>query len=345
MTWIDFKALRQSLDFGTVLQHYGVRVKVRGDQVSGCCPLPTHPRRHSGKRTPSFSADLGRGIWQCFGCGAKGNVLDFAVRMEGRDPADPQQFRQAALVIQAAFFSQNGRIAPESMVNNSHGSFSAAPADNRPRRVNAPLGFELRDIDPKHPYLAARGLTPATIEHFGLGYCAHGLMRGRIAIPLHDQDGQLVGYAGRLVDDAVVNTGNPKYRFPSRRVRDCVLYEFRKSLFVYHGHAIREPVNDLVVVEGFPSVWWLWQNGQKNVVALMGATCSIEQAALIVGLVTPTGRVWAFPDGDEAGERCAASVLTQVAVHHFARWVKLTGRRQPTDYSPEELAAILGSTA
>ena len=84
-TWIDFKGLRKKLDFEQVLRHYGVEVKRKGNQHQGYCPLPNHQGK---KNSPSFSANLERGIFQCFGCGAKGNVLEFAAMMEKADPKD-----------------------------------------------------------------------------------------------------------------------------------------------------------------------------------------------------------------------------------------------------------------
>src|SRR5687768_9095953 len=94
--WIDFRELKQSLDFGRLLEHYRVEVKVKGERATAFCPLPTH---EGEKRSPSFSANLKRGIWQCFGCGAKGNVLDFAVCMEGLSPENPQHVRRVALML------------------------------------------------------------------------------------------------------------------------------------------------------------------------------------------------------------------------------------------------------
>jgi CHC2 zinc finger len=79
--------------------------KERGEQWHGFCPLPTH----EGKRqSPSFSANVGRGIWQCFGCGAKGNLIEFAARMEGLNPDDPGDFRKAALLLQKMFVGKDG---------------------------------------------------------------------------------------------------------------------------------------------------------------------------------------------------------------------------------------------
>ena len=61
--WIDFKALRAKLDFEAVLKHYGVEVKRKGNQHQGFCPLPNH---NGKKNSPSFSAQLEKGIFQCF---------------------------------------------------------------------------------------------------------------------------------------------------------------------------------------------------------------------------------------------------------------------------------------
>src|SRR5437868_14433097 len=92
--YVDFKELRKQLDFRDVLWHYRVELKLTGDQHHGFCPLPTHSGK---KKSPSFSANLKKGIWQCFGCGQKGNVLDFAVLMEAGDPKNGQDVRRVAL--------------------------------------------------------------------------------------------------------------------------------------------------------------------------------------------------------------------------------------------------------
>jgi len=75
-SWIDFKALRAKLDFEQVLRHYGVEVKRKGKQHHGFCPLPSHQGQ---KNSPSFSANLERGIFQCFGCGAKRQYFGFCL--------------------------------------------------------------------------------------------------------------------------------------------------------------------------------------------------------------------------------------------------------------------------
>jgi DNA primase len=330
--WIDFKELRAKLTFEQVLRYYGVEIKRSGNQHHGYCPLPNH----NGKRnSPSFSANLDKGIFQCFGCGAKGNLLEFAALMEKVDPKDGAAFRKVAGDLQKRFcpeLGDNAQAAPK-------------PAEKPPKAeaeelsvvVNAPLDFELKGLNYEHPYLLNRGFTQNTIDHFGLGFCSRGSLKDRVAIPLHDHTGTLIGYGGRVVDDTTINEDNPRYRLPSKRERDGKIFEFRKTLFLYNGFNIKAPVDDLIVVEGFTGVWWLTQNGFPSVVATMGADCSEKQAELIVSSVKPNGRVWIAPDGDKAGERHAQTLLTLISPHRFMRWVKMTDGSQPTDLSAEQL--------
>jgi DNA primase len=213
---------------------------------------------------------------------------------------------------------------------------ASQPAKNLPVVINPPLDFELQNLDPDHPYLKSRRFLPETIKHFGLGYCNRGLMKGRVVIPLHDTDDNLVGYAGRLADDLEVSEYNPKYKFPSSRERDGKLLEFRSSHLVYNANRLTWPMEDLIVVEGFPSVWWLTQHRYADCVALMGNSCSDEQARIIVSGLVPDGRVWIMSDGDSGGEYCAESIFAQIAPYRCVRWVKLS-HGQPTDYTPGDL--------
>ncbi len=325
--WIDFKELRARLVFADVLRHYGVEVKANGEQHHGFCPLPNHGGQ---KRSASFSANLTKGIFHCFGCGAKGNALDFAVLMEKLNPENGESLRIVALKLQERFGGPLAESKP----------LPAAPSA-KASVVNAPLDFELKGLDAEHPYLSKRGFAPETIAAFGLGYCGRGMLKGRVAIPLHDEQGRLLGYAGRLVDDAAVTPDNPKYLLPSKRERDGTLHEFKKSLFLYNGFRLKGPLDDLIVVEGFPSAWWLTQLGFPRVVALMGADCSARQGELIVSLVKPAGRVWLLPDGNDAGVRCAQCAFTHVAPHRFVRCVKLAENQQPTDFQRGDLARLL----
>src|SRR5947209_7887982 len=102
-TWINFKELRDRVNFSDVLASCNVKVKVKGDQAHGFCPLPTHPKHEGKRRSPSFSVNLKRGIWQCFSCRASGNVIDLVCRLQGMDPNQPGDIRKAAVLLNEKF--------------------------------------------------------------------------------------------------------------------------------------------------------------------------------------------------------------------------------------------------
>jgi DNA primase len=327
--WIDFKELRAKLRMPEVLEHYKVKLNVKGVRATGFCPLATH----RGKRnSPSFSVDLDRGVWKCFGCGKQGNCFELALRLQGFNPDHRNELREGALKLRDVFFSKGLSQQSPKIVSK---------VVDKPTLTNQPMDFELQSLDATHPYLRERGFTEETIAHFGLGFTNRGMLKNRIAIPLHDPLGQLVGYAGRLTRDDQISEKNPKYLFPGNRERDGKVLQFRKSLLLYNAHQIVEPVDHLFVVEGFPAAWWLRQAKYCNVVALMGSSCSEEQGKLIVERVKPDGKVWLVPDGNEAGVRCAYDLFATVSPYRFVRWLRLAENEQPTDYPADDFAALM----
>jgi DNA primase len=341
--WIDFNELRERLDTAAVLAAYGVKVKKKGDQAQGFCPLPTHKSHDGRPKSPSFSVNLRRGIFNCFSCSASGNLLDLVCLLEGMNPESPQDIRKTALLLDERFPDGQQPGPPSPKANDDQKSTLGSV---KTVIVNAPLEFTLKNLDFDHPYLPSRGFSREIIEHFGLGFCAKGLMKDRIVIPLLDHDGKLVGYAGRVVDDALIADENPRYRFPSGREKDGVYYDFQKSLFLYNGCQFEsdEPATEeLIVCESFTAVWHLMSLGFYGVVSLMGSSCSKEQGDLIAKIVVPNGLVTILADGDDAGQRCAVSIFTEVAPQRKVRWAKLQNGKQPTDCSRVELRAMLSA--
>ena len=333
--WINVREIRKSLSFEAVLVYYGVTIKKqRGNRHVGFCPLPTHTGK---RRSPSFSAKLDIGVFQCFGCKAQGTLLHFAALMERLNPKDPKDLRKVALKLRDEFLPELTMSPKKTKVNKEP---PALFETTKPVIVNPPLDFELKDLDYEHTYLPGRGFRKETIHHFGLGFCSRGLMKDRVVIPLHDADGRLVGYAGRVIDDSTISEENSRYRLPGVRERKGTIVEFKKSLLLYNQHRIKRPLSDLIVVESFTSVWWLTQWGYQSVVALIGSDCSTEQAKLIAQTTAPSGRVWIFTDTDDAGEHAALAVLSKVSPYRWTRWVKAR-QPQPTDCTPGDLERLL----
>jgi DNA primase len=255
------------------------------------------------------------------------------------------EFRAAALKLQE-WFSVTPVAEPPAKTSRPHASGGGAEAA-RPAKentvdgskvetpaANKPLTFQLK-LDSAHPYLAERGLNPETIAHFGLGVADRGTMKGRLAIPIHDVAGELVAYAGRWVGkDEDLPEGEGKYKLPAN---------FHKSLEVYNLNRIprwdAKRTEEVILVEGYFSVFWLHQQGWLNVVSSMGSTLSEEQRKR---LVERFDRVRIFFDGDEAGETAAQKVALDLAKDLWVRVVSCPKGLQPDRLPAHELKKLLG---
>jgi DNA primase len=346
-TWIDFKQLREQLDFAAVLKHYGIELKANAaGQHHGRCPLPTHPRESTSL---SFSANIRKKIWRCFGCNAGGNVLDLAILLEGGNPKSPADVRRVAILLQERFGAGGRPTGPTSRKSSStplkggqHELGEGKRGEGRKSHevINAPLDFALKNLSPDHAYFRKRRFLPETIQHFGAGYCTKGMFAGRVTIPLHNADGQLIGYAGKLTDEFEVTQEQPEYLWPIAREHNGVNHVFDRSKVLYHSHTIEKETPDLIVVQDAESAWWVWQAGFPYVVALMAVTPSPAQSAQIVDLVRKTGRVWILTNGNKTGDACAHDLFEDVGSKRFCRWLRLSNGL-PTDYTQEDLAAMV----
>ncbi len=305
--WIDFRALKEQVSIKDVLERYGVLDSLRETKPGtfvGPCPV------HGGTNSNSFNVDVPRGMWNCFSdCKSTGksggNVLDLVMRL------DNCSIREAGEKLcdwfELSFTrSSNGndRQGNSAKVSGKNRAVAAAThtarSDDAGELVNPPLERPLKTLNQNHPYLVERGLTIPTIKHFGVGHCTRGLMRSRVAIPIHNERGELVAYAGRAVTDELAREKG-KYRLPTN---------FVKSAVVYNLHRAREHADTgLIVVEGFFDCMKVHQAGFPNVVALMGSTLSDLQELL---LLTHTDRLVVLFDGDDAGTACERTCYQRI---------------------------------
>jgi CHC2 zinc finger len=74
--YVDLNRAKQ-VPFVDALQELGLLEALRrgGDELKGICPL------HGGEKE-SFGVHVGRGVFNCFACKKKGNVLDFVMHFK-----------------------------------------------------------------------------------------------------------------------------------------------------------------------------------------------------------------------------------------------------------------------
>lgn len=341
--WVDFKEVRERVSIEEALRFLGVETLTRREgKLMGPCPV------HGGSNPRAFHVDTNKNLWFCFtGCQRGGNQLDLVAAVQDCS------IREAALALKHHFLdsveshdnSEGAELARAARTAGgeapSPGRTAGATSTEPPTRTRdeavAPDTKQTAPRDPNpvlaislvlasdHPHITAeRGLSIETAEHFGIGYCSRGILRGTIAIPIHNANGDLVAYAGRrLKPQQIAEHG--KYRFPKGFARDLELYNLHRAT------AHLDEMRYLVLVEGFFSVMRLADYGYPNTIASMGARLSAEQAALLAGVP----EVIIIYDGDEAGAVGAIAAQELLQSHCVCvRLVTLPTGRSPDDLDP-----------
>jgi DNA primase len=337
-----------------VLQHYGIELRSgRGAQWKALCPFHRDAR-------PSLNLNFDMKVFNCFPCGVGGDIVKFVAKKE--HPSDPEgHLIEAAEKLAeicgiridndrtAAASDAAGRtraVTKEAVPVTS--STAKEPHNGELAVPNRPLSFELK-VDPTHPYLTERGLSPETVATFGLGYCVSemSIMRQRIVIPVHNQRDELVAYAGRWPGDSGWPDNAAKYMLPPKFQKMRVLFNLNRviqGMFEgqWPGHE-----QHVVIVEGFFGAFAVHR--LAPCVAIMGLVLSNEHLELLVKanvrfvtllldgpskVFTPDQhRVWA--------DRITATILELATYGFFVRVPQLEIGEQPDTISRERLAGLV----
>ena len=340
---VDFADLRERADFRAALVHYQIDLQGSGDQLRAHCPF------HDDAR-PSFSVNTAKQVFNCHSpnCVAHegGDIIDFVQLIETQRTA-PITLRQAGIRLaeicglkldeKATPPRQDGqgRRQKRKRTRSSSPAADATPgAPEAPQTAdpvcNEPLKFTLT-LDATHPYLTARGLSPALIEAFGLGfYAGERTMVGRVCIPIHNAAGELVAYAGRWVgSDETLPEGEEKYKLPKG---------FVKTLELFNLHRVKH-CRHLVVVEGFFGAIRL-HGLRVPSVALMGSHMADTQIALLREHC-PALRLVSVMLDHGAG-KAAEGIAARLAWHWPVRLLALPEGMQPDTIPEHDLLALLG---
>ena len=295
-------------------------LKKSGQNYKGLCPFHT-------EKTPSFTVSPEKQIYHCFGCGAGGNVFKFLMETQSlpfveavkilasrtgislpspaRSKTQDKKERERQTVLKfnqlaAEYFTaalnhpQRGKKAREYLKSRHISEDSSAQ-------------YQLGWATPNwHDLTTALGKTsPSALEEMaragliikkdgGSGRDYFDRFHGRVMIPLKDPHGNVVGFAGRIIDK-----GEPKYM----NSPETPLYVKGKHLFGIHlaKAAIRRE-NLAILVEGHLDQIRAYQHGIHNVVATCGTALTPDQAGL---LKNHSQNVVLVFDSDAAGKKAA----------------------------------------
>ncbi|MBE6648932.1 MAG: DNA primase [Ruminococcaceae bacterium] len=325
-------------DIGDYISRY-VPLKRAGSVLSGSCPF------HS-ERTPSFTVFPNTKSYYCFGCGAGGNIIGFAMAINGLDYVE-------ALRLLA---KETGVPIPESSEEKSFGIKKARIYE---ANKEAARFFHQSLMGEKGKsalnYLTNRGLTLTTIKRFGIGYapdswsalydllkskgftdeevdvaflCKKGkngkmydIFRNRIAFPLISTTGEVLGFSARRLnendDRKYVNTSDTPV--------------FKKSKFVFAlNMAKAHSATELIMCEGCVDAIALHQAGFDGAVATLGTAITPEQSRT---LAKYTKKIYLCYDSDTAGQTAAEKgikLLAQLGIS--SKVVKVTNAKDPDEY-------------
>lgn len=300
-----------------------VALKQSGANLVGLCPF-------HNERTPSFSVSPARGIFKCFGCGKGGDSIVF-LKENGMDFVEAMKHIAKKYNIEIAE-SENGQPNPEAE-KKAHAMATATV-------LQAHFAFD--SDSPGQKYWHQRGITPQTLDEFGVGWCdgtkpAHVpnadlemigaindggnlIFYKRSTIPLHDPKGNVVGWAGRASEAE----NKAKYL----NSPNTVLYNKSTNLFNLHRAAPHiKKSGEVWIVEGYADAMAAWQSGICNVVALCGTALTdahVKQLKRFNGdkalrIVLAFDNETTKPSADEAGR----AYKTSVALAYFSAMEKL----------------------
>ncbi len=296
-----------------------VRLVRKGREHSGLCPF-------HNEKTPSFTVNDEKGFYHCFGCGAHGSVIDFAMETEGL--SFPEAVEKLA--------GQAGLQVPQSSPEERERAKVRATLYDVVEAVCAWYESNLRSAEGRAAldYLRGRGFTDETIRRFRLGFSPDGRGRllqamesqgierrqlveagliklppndtgrgggdprdyffNRVMFPIADGRGRIIALGGRILGD-----GQPKYL----NSPETPLFHKGRNLYNYAmAREASKGAGTVIVAEGYTDVIALAQAGLPNAVAPLGTALTEEQIGLLWRIADEP--VLCF-DGDNAGERAA----------------------------------------
>ena len=173
----DFATIKTQVSIAQVLDMLGIKeLTVSGDTFRGPCPICREGNNRAFVVTPA------RNIFYCFAEKKGGSVIDLTARFMHITEAEAGRHI-------AKHFGLNGggQLVDASPPSEQAGSRKTTAFD--------PLEYQ-RSLVPDHPALKELPFTSQTIRDFDGGYCAKGLNRGRLTLPVHSPDGKLLAFMG-----------------------------------------------------------------------------------------------------------------------------------------------------
>lgn len=329
--------LKARTDITDLVSSY-VNLRRSGRNLVGLCPF-----HH--EKTPSFNVYPDNGSFYCFGCGTGGDVITFVRKIENLDYIESVRF----------LAQRAGLQVPEEQVDDSMSRLRTRILEIN--RESARFFHRVLLSETGKPgldYLVRRGLSMATIRHFGLGFSPPGRFalsdhlkkmgytdqeliqanvafqsrsgrimdrfHSRVMFPIIDLRGNVVAFGGRILTDE-----KPKYINTS----DTPVYHKSSGLFAMN-FAKNNGGQQLILAEGYMDVISLHQAGFTNAMASLGTSLTVEQARLMARYAK---EVVVCYDSDSAGQKAASRAIPMLRdAGLLVKVLTIPGNKDPDEY-------------
>lgn len=346
--------IRQSVDIVDVIGAY-LPLEKKGRNYMAICPF--HDDSH-----PSMSISPERQIYMCFVCHHGGNVFGFL-----------KDYLKISYIEAVKMVAKMGNVD----ISEYNLETKVKPVDQKleplyrmhdeankiyNHYLNTKLALGAKE------YLDNRSINDEIIEEFQIGYAPsnHVLLNAfekmsfnkvtmfesgliieagngydrftdRIMFPLHDANGRVVGFSGRIYKQS---QNESKYmNSPESSI-------FIKGETLYNYHRVGEEARQagyVIITEGFMDVIALYKAGIKNAVAIMGTALTRGHLNLLKRL---SKTIYLCLDGDQAGRNATVKSIDILLNAGFSvKVVDLPDNLDPDEIldkrGPDELKALL----
>lgn len=322
---IDFdlaKEIKSRADIVDVISHYLSSVQKKGRRYVAMCPF-------HDDHDPSLQIDKEKQIFRCFVCDSSGDVFSFVQKHE--NCSFVEAMRKVAEIIGYDDPRLHERVYVKKVDDNlvpiynclteiqkfyayalttEEGKVARDYLDNRhlsnEQREKYGLGYAFKNGKTIVQFLQKKGFSLKNIESTGIGLVQTSGMSdsnsGRLIFPIHNGDGQVVGFsARRLVDDDTAKYINS----PETKV-------FTKSNILYNFHNAAKVARHegyIYVVEGFMDVFALDAIGISSAVALMSTKLTNNHIDMLRKLGV---EIRLCLDGDKPGQEAMMRIMSQL---------------------------------
>jgi DNA primase len=312
----DVAAVRAASDIVGIISQY-VQLRKVGQRWQGLCPF--HP-----EKTPSFSVNAQEGLYFCFGCQAKGDVITFVRDKENLDFVGAVEWLAAKTNLTLHYTDRaegEGRKRRARLVDVMtkavdwyHQRLLSGPDAGMARRYLRERGLDgdvVREYrlgwapDDWDQLCRALKLNHADARDTGLGFLnrrerLQDSFRARVMFPILDAQGDPVSFGGRILPGAETPGNQGKYKNTS----ETPLYHKSKILYgLDRAKAAMVSSATAVICEGYTDVIGFHRSGVPVAVATCGTALTDEHVKLLRRF-DARRMVLAF-DADGAGQAAA----------------------------------------